>query len=153
MENKPIRTTSRAGYQGSRRGSALFYLALSICYAAGIYWLSSIPGNIDPEEAGIYWLISWTPPTLQNLLHIPLFGILAWLWWRSLRGWIQQNRVLLLSAFLLTAGYGMADEWHQLQVPGRYASLTDMLLNAVGALIGIWLIHRSGRTRRRPREL
>ena len=135
-----------------QRGQGLFYLALTFGYMAGIYGLSSLPGDIDPEDAGLYGIIAWTPPAVQNLLHLPLFGLLAWLWWHSLRGWIQRSRVLLLSAFLLTAGYGMADEWHQLYVPGRYASLTDMLLNAVGALVSVWLIHRSGRSDRRPRE-
>ena len=141
MENKSIRATRGAGVQDSRRGGALFYLALTVCYKAGIYWLSSIPGNIDPEEAGIYWIISWTPPALQNLLHIPLFGILAWLWYQTLHAWNIRHATALTITFLLGAAFGVFDEWHQLHVPGRYASFTDIALNCVGIILALWWIH------------
>ena len=62
----------------THRGTALFWLTLSLGYMAGIYWLSSLPGD-DPGQAGLAGIIAWTPPALQNLLHVPLFGLLAWL--------------------------------------------------------------------------
>jgi hypothetical protein len=37
------------------------------------------------------------------------------------------------TAFMLAAGLGVFDEWHQLHVPGRYASFTDIRLNCSGA--------------------
>jgi glycopeptide antibiotics resistance protein len=140
MENKSIPVTGEAGHKGNRRGAPSLHLALTLSYMAGIYWLSSIPGNIDPEDAAIYGIIAWTPPALQNLLHIPLFGILAWLWYRTLRCWFASPRVLLSSSFLLAAGYGAIDECHQLQVPGRYASLTDIALNTLGVLLVLCLL-------------
>ena len=150
MENKSIRTTRKAGHQDGGRGVALFYLALSVCYTAGIYWLSSIPGNIDPEEAGIYWIISWTPATLQNLLHIPLFGILAWLWYRTLDVWNMQHGAALTSTFIAGAAFGIVDEWHQLHVPGRYASFTDIALNCAGIILALWWIHSCKRRSNHP---
>jgi hypothetical protein len=142
MENKSIRLIGEAEHKGHWRGAAILNLALTVCYMAGIYWLSSISGNIDPEEAAVYGIIAWTPPALQNLLHIPLFGILAWLWYRTLRCWSESRRVLLSWSFLLAAGFGAIDEWHQIQVPGRYASLTDMALNSLGVLLVLWLLNR-----------
>ena len=141
MENKSIRAARETGYQVCGRGSALFCLALSVCYATGIYWLSSISGNIDPEEAGIHWLISWTPATLQNLLHIPLFGILAWLWYRTLDAWNIQHGAALTTTFIAAVAFGIYDEWHQLHVPGRYASFTDIALNCAGIILALWWIH------------
>ncbi len=126
-----------------QRGRGLFYLALTLGYMAGIYGLSSLPGDIDPEDAGLYGIIAWTPPAVQNLLHLPLFGLLAWLWHRTLRDWIHPSRWRLLTAFLLTAGYGILDEWHQLYVPGRYASLTDMSLNVLGAGLVLYWVRRT----------
>jgi VanZ family protein len=35
------------------------------------------------------------------------------------------------------------DEWHQSFVPGRFASLTDVVLNVLGAVLGIWLATRA----------
>lgn len=110
---------------------------------SGIYWLSSIPGETDPENPILSGIMMWTPPALQNLAHIPLFGILALLWYRLLSVWIQKSSLLAASAFLLAAGFGILDEWHQLHVPGRYASLTDIALNILGAALAIWLLSSS----------
>lgn len=117
---------------------------------AGIYWLSSIPGEVDPASPLLSGIILWTPPAIQNLAHIPLFGVLAWLWYRSLGAWIKNGRLLSSSAFLLATGFGILDEWHQLTVPGRYASFTDIALNTLGAAFAVWLISRPGRSIRQP---
>jgi hypothetical protein len=119
-------------------------LLLTLGYMAGIYWLSSIPGEADPESQLLSGIILWTPPAMQNLAHMLLFGVLAWLWYRSLNAWIDNGRLLSSSAFLLATGFGMMDEWHQLYVPGRYASVTDIALNTLGAGFAVWLISRSG---------
>ena len=145
MENNTIKTTRGVGYREKWRSATLLYLLLTVSYMAGIYWLSSIPGNIDPEQTGIYWIISWTPPALQNLLHIPLFGILAWLWYRTLDALNIGHRAALTTAFILGAAFGVFDEWHQLHVPGRYASLTDIALNCAGMLVALWWIHAGER--------
>ena len=129
--------------------AAAINLLLTLGYMAGIYWLSSIPGEADPEGKLLPSVILWTPPAIQNLAHIPLFGVLAWLWYRSLRPWIKNGRLLLSSAFLLATGFGILDEWHQLHVPGRYASLTDIALNTLGAAFAIWLIFRTTGTGQR----
>ena len=39
-------------------------------------------------------------------------------------------------ALILTCSYGIIDEFHQSFVPGRYASVLDVLLNVLGALLG-----------------
>lgn len=117
---------------------------------AGIYWLSSIPGEADPENTLLSGIIVWTPPAVQNLAHIPLFGILAWLWHRSLSAWIKNSRLPISMAFLLATGFGILDELHQLHVPGRYASLTDVALNTLGAAFAVWLVSRPGYTTRLP---
>ncbi|MGB5306062.1 MAG: VanZ family protein [Gammaproteobacteria bacterium] len=130
------------------RTAGLFYLMLAILYMAGIYRLSAIPG--DAGAAGLGGIIAWTPPAIQNLLHIPLFGILAWLWYRTLAGWITRLPAVYVLVFIVTAGFGVLDEWHQLTIPGRYASLTDIALNTLGTVVALWLIARSGRLAHQP---
>jgi uncharacterized membrane protein YeaQ/YmgE (transglycosylase-associated protein family) len=112
---------------------------------AGIFWLSSIPGEPSPQDTGIYVVFTWVPPALQNLLHIPVFGALAWLWRWALDAWTTRAPGII--AGLLTAGYGIVDELHQALVPGRYGSLGDMGLNIIGAAIGLWLYQRWARGR------
>jgi glycopeptide antibiotics resistance protein len=118
---------------------APFYLALTLGYMGGLYWLSSIPGEVDPDSPLLSGIVAWTPPALQNLLHIPVYAVLAMLWYRTLRLASVSLRASMVLALLLTAAYGMADEFHQLYVPGRYASLTDTALNCLGAVLGAWL--------------
>jgi len=142
MENKSIRVTVKAGHNANRQGTPLLYLLLTVCYMVGVYWLSSIPGEVDPESPLLSGIIAWTPPAVQNLLHIPLFGILAWLWYRTLDAWNTQHKLALTTALLLTAGFGVFDEWHQLHVPGRYASFTDIALDCAGGLLVLWWVHR-----------
>ncbi len=111
----------------------------------GLYWLSSIPGEPSPEDPAVYIVVTWVPPALQNLLHIPVYGVLAWLWRWALEAWT--TRALGIIAGLLTAGYGIVDELHQALVPGRYGSLSDMSLNLIGAAIGVWAYQRWARKR------
>ncbi len=132
------------------RGTAFFYLALTLGYSGGIYWLSSLPGDLDPAQAGLAGIIAWTPPALQNLLHVPLFGLLAWLWYRTLGAWNMRHAPALTTAFMLVAGFGVFSEWHQLHVPGRYASFTDIALNCTGVILALWWAHRGKHRKARP---
>lgn len=106
-----------------------------------IYLLSAIPGTLDPGNE-VFGIIYWVSPGIQNLLHIPLYGGLAWLWRWSLSGWIQEESHLFWIPLLLTTIFGLNDEWHQLHVPGRYFSLSDIALNIAGALFGLFVYAR-----------
>jgi hypothetical protein len=116
-----------------------------LVYMAGLFGLSSIPGEPTPQDPGVYTVVGWIPPQIQNLLHIPLFGGLAWLWSWSLQTWMKRGWLRYAAAFVLTAASGVFDELYQTTVPGRYGSLTDMGLNALGAVLAIWLCHRSAK--------
>ena len=62
----------------------IIYLLLALGHMAAIYWLSSLPGDVDAETTGLAGIIAWTSPAVQNLLHVPVYGLLAWLWYRTL---------------------------------------------------------------------
>ena len=147
MVDKSIQVNGEAVHKGDRRAVALLRLLLTVSYMAAIYWLSSIPGEVDPESPLLSGVIAWTPPALQNLLHIPLFGILAWLWYHTLVTWNMHHGHALSAAFMLAAGFGVFDEWHQLHVPGRYGSFTDIALNSAGVVLALWWIHRGNHRR------
>ena len=147
MADKSIQLTVEAEHKGNRRGVPLLYLLLTVCYTAGIYWLSSIPGEVDPESPLLSGIIAWTPPALQNLLHVPLFGLLTWLWYRTLGAWNMHHGLAVTFAFMLAAGFGVYDEWHQLHVPGRYASFTDIALNSAGVVLALRWVQYGKRRR------
>ncbi len=103
-------------------------------YMVLIFGLSSIPGVAQHGEFNILMHIN---STWQNMLHIPLFGGLQLLWLSVFNKYWGQRWQHLLLGFVLTVGYGVLDEFHQYFVAGRYASLSDIFHDAIGALVGI----------------
>ena len=109
-------------------------IILPIVYMFFIFVLSSIPAQ-EGKLAGD----SFTRRVIQNLLHIPLFGLLAFLWMRA----FNKNNLLvkkaLIYSLIITVLYAAFDELHQYFVPGRYATLGDFLFNTVGCAGGIFV--------------
>ncbi|WP_443081429.1 VanZ family protein [Thiohalorhabdus sp.] len=100
---------------------------------AVLFGLSSIPGQVpDQDPEGLAASFAWVPPTVQNGLHLPAYGLLGWLWFRGLLRHLPLGAALA-AGISLTVGYGILDEWHQAFVPGRFPSATDGLANALGA--------------------
>jgi VanZ family protein len=118
-----------------RWGPAIFWMALIFFISAQ----STLPGVED---------------TLLDLLlkkggHMAAYGILAALVWRAL-GAAPASGKLAGLAWLITILYAASDEAHQLFVPGRHGSLTDVAIDGAGAgiaLIALWKLPR-----RRPRR-
>lgn len=107
---------------------------IPLAYMLGIFALSSIPdtGRIESQIDKIF---HWVSPELQNLLHIPLFGGLAGCWYWALKPWINGFENRIVTAFIITTIYSFFDEYHQLSVPGRFGSFTDLGLDAVGSIL------------------
>jgi hypothetical protein len=99
---------------------------------AFIFLISSIPGEAD---SGALKVLMSLDPQWQNLLHIPLFGLLQTLWLRAFARMGRSGRAAVLTCLGISLAYGVCDEFHQLLVPGRYASLLDMGLNLVGVSV------------------
>ena len=76
-------------------------------------------------------------PTLQNLFHIPVFGLLAFLWLKSFAKHSILTSTKVIITLIVTILFGCLDEFHQTFVSGRYGSLTDILLNIIGITTGI----------------
>lgn len=111
-------------------------LPVTLAYMASILGMSSIPGVIPDDASGLQGFFGWVAPSIQNLMHIPVYAGLAVLWCWTLE--------LCLTRFWRTAGacliaicFGVLDEWFQSFIPGRYASVNDILANALGAGVGV----------------
>ena len=75
-----------------------------LAYMAGIFLLSSVPGEIHPEEPGMLRVFLWVPPDVQNLLHVPVFAGLAWLWCGSLQRLRLPQGTVIWLALVITDG-------------------------------------------------
>jgi VanZ family protein len=119
---------------------------LPVCYMTALFCVSSIPGDVM-EEAPVF---RWVTPDWQNMLHIPAYAGLAFSWWWALETRLATVRPRLIAAFTLTMMYALVDESWQLYIPGRYGSLTDLALNALGAALMLWVVAR--RPAKYPRQ-
>ena len=124
--------------------SAKLRILIPLAYMLGIFALSSIPdtGKTETQAEKIF---QWISPEFQNFLHIPLFGGLAGCWYWALKPWVAGTNNKIAIAFIITTIYSFIDEYHQLSVPGRFGSLTDLGLNAIGAILILGIIIRNQR--------
>lgn len=95
---------------------------------------------------------------LRTAAHFGIYHILGalllpavWLRWRKDAKWT------ILASLAIGAIYAVSDELHQLFVPGRGAQLTDVLVDASGALTGALLAYGIltlvGRIRKRKKKI
>jgi len=101
---------------------------------AVIFMLSSIPDTGDTDQ-----LMGFVPSAIQNILHLPAYGLLGFLWIFTLRTrGCSENRSIWL-AILLSSAYGGFMEICQIWVPGRFPSIIDFFVNASGVLLFVWI--------------
>jgi len=73
-------------------------------------------------------------PNLDKIVHVLVFGLLAFLLLRYLRSiGLSNNWRILLGVGLTITVMGVLDEWLQSSVPGRTASPMDVLADVAGA--------------------
>lgn len=74
--------------------------------------------------------------------HGVSYAVLGALLMRALAGGtVRGMRTgLILPAVLIAAVYGVSDEFHQSFIPGRMASVSDVVADTIGALIGAGVV-------------
>lgn len=129
-------------------GALLLALPRPLVGAACLGWmfliwsLSKREGSDMPASG--YW------PVLANLGHAFLFGILCLLLAAlvlrpAAPAWPRLGARRILGLLAAVGAYGLIDEWHQSQVPGREPSVLDLLTDLVGAACVLWIIAYVGR--------
>lgn len=93
-----------------------------------IFLLSSVPGNRYPQ-------VSW--PFADKLVHLFLYCVLGFL----ACGFIWSRRFHISMAWPFGVFYGLTDEIHQLWVPRRTFSMEDLLADACGVTLGIFVFY------------
>ena len=135
----------------------IFFSILSIAYIAGIFLFA--------DSSVVSTLAAFNP---YSLLHIPLYGVLTVLLIfsfvplkfkllnsinpRNSTNAINATNTINLRARYLLPGFialivAIADEIHQAYVPGRDASITDVLLDVVGIILVLFFFFRLLKTK------
>lgn len=127
-----------AVYTSSRLWRFAYYWLPLIAWAGVIFALSHTSGSTlstTVEETS-----QFVPLALltQEFTHIVQYGALAALAYRLLASYQTLPRMWTLGGALLFAVcYGVTDEFHQMFVPGRSATLGDLALDTIGAALGL----------------
>jgi hypothetical protein len=111
-------------------------LIITLLLLAAIVTISVVPGRSQPGDSVFVWLVSVTPTSLQKLMHFITYAVLAMLlMWSFERINSTSHRIVLALAVTVTLGSFL--EWYQTSVPGRFGTLADAVLNAIGATVGV----------------
>ena len=113
-----------------------------LCAAAVLLMVVGLfVGGAQPFAVGLF-----TEPW-DKLAHATVFNVLTALLAVALQGkppqpgarWALRPGAALAVAALLAGAVGVADELHQATLPGRVAGLDDLLADAVGIGLGLWV--------------
>lgn len=106
--------------------SKLVYWTPPIAWATGIFLLSCLPVK---EQTPLF-------PGVDKVFHFGLFGMLSVLLFLAF--YYERGRPALKSALLallITAAYGVFDEFHQSFTPTRSVDFFDWVSDAVGGTL------------------
>ncbi len=120
-------------------GRLAWYWVPVLLYAGLIFYLSSLE-HPEVYAPSLFQLLG------DKLLHVIEYAVLGVLCYRSFRhaaGPSSARHALLLGLLTATA-YGVSDELHQSFVPGREATIWDVLADGTGAWVGAGLWHLLG---------
>ncbi len=100
----------------------------AILYMALIFYLSSHPA---PEEARWFPIIAGL-----KVSHMIEYGILFLLvWYAAIMTTAYDSLSAFALALMITVLYGLTDEFHQIFISTRTATLIDVVADGVGGLI------------------
>lgn len=122
------------------------WLAAALALMAAIAVLSLIPGDPQPGDSELVWLVARVPPDFQDAMHVVLYLLLGFLWFQWLAVTDRNSRHASLALLGAILAFGIGLEALQLLVPGRFANLGDAGRNVFGTLAGA-LISRLFRAR------
>ena len=99
-----------------------------------IFLFSAQPSSNLPD-------FDWLDRVVKKGGHVLGYALLAHAYWRGLGFRADKQWIAWLFALL----YAISDEFHQSFVPGRSASVWDVVIfDNLGALLALWLGSRSG---------
>lgn len=106
-----------------------FYAIITLLIALEIFLFSNIPSPIG-EYVGF---------NLATLYHFGIFFMFTFFLSLTLIHKKLSNKTILI-VLLISIFYAMSDEFHQLFVIGRFASIEDILIDFAGSLLSILIL-------------
>jgi len=117
---------------------------MAVAWMGLIFYFSTLPGP-DGYSGGSKLLetsiVTWLGELSSVIIHAVLFGVLAGFVQAAIWGWKADFRLRWsLVAVTVASMYGISDEFHQSFVAGRAATVTDVLVDCLGASVAVTFI-------------
>lgn len=112
----------------NRLRDILWRWAPALAVMALIFVLSDQPGLAFSDDKAV-------DAPLRRVAHLAIYALLSVCLASGLRA--GRSVVILLAAAVLAVVYGMTDEIHQSFVADRSGNPTDVIVDGIGALIGV----------------
>jgi VanZ family protein len=127
-------------------GAPILPWLLTLCWMGLIYYFSE--RQFSAHETAPYFGGLNVP--VRKLGHISEYAtLMALCFWSARSTWNQpSDRLIATCCFIYTVCYALTDEWHQAFVRGRSATVTDVLWDSLGAVVGYALLMIFMRRRR-----
>jgi len=146
----------------TRSRSFLWYWLPVLIWMAVIFSASSDSGSFRHSSQIIGPIVRWLFPHIsedalhafvvivRKCAHLTEFAILALLIWRALRKPVPKDGrlwdwSLAGKTILVVLLYASSDEFHQLFVPSRQASVVDVMIDTTGGACGLLLLWALGK--------
>ena len=113
-----------------------YRLAITLVFVGFVIALSIAPGIESPGDSMFSWLVVTTATPVQKAMHVAVYAALALLWMWTLQS-VESRLARIALTLVATVGLGAILEWQQTRVPGRFGTVSDVLLNLVGAVLGL----------------
>lgn len=86
--------------------------------------------------------LAWQTELVSMAAHAMEYLILAVLLWMAVArtSWLRERTAVIVLG--IACLYAVSDEVHQFFVPGRVTDVRDLLVDALGVAVGVWLISR-----------
>lgn len=110
-----------------------------------LVWIQSSyfnPEVIEPIASKVSYEMIIIFGVALELFHFIQFGILYLLWIIAFLTFRDLNPKIEFVVLLFSIGYGVIDEIHQLFVPFRSFSVTDLIKNFIGVWGAWFLVHK-----------
>lgn len=85
--------------------------------------------------------VQWQDFAVKKTGHVLLFGFLAILLYRSLRGEGLSRLKAAVWSVAIASFYGGTDEFHQMFTQGRESRVRDVFIDAAGATLAVYLTY------------
>ena len=126
---------------------------MNIRAIVGNFFSTDAPATIPSGVSSLIFIFSSFPTVqttefflgdflIKKSAHLFEYGVLAILLYRALLNYDVNTNKALFFAILIAGLYGVSDEFHQSFIPGRGPAVRDVIIDTIGATIGIFLTRK-----------